>query len=453
MNWTQKIPTPIVCDPGGDGNPLVFVTDQGHEWLTADRLQKEFNAGTGGGGLTHLFAAVLALDGKSGQKKWSWCGEGFSVNHNRGLLESAETWRDASPQIVRTAAGPAIVVSLFDESLRWHVDPKTKYPTPTNKSGSVIVLLSDGGKVLRKIEDESPDPQANFVNFPPVRPRLWVHDLLGNGQDGLVWYDGRRVRAMQATAKGMLWEWERPTSPTATGYLAYPICGIQPAGKGFPATIAVASFNGMVGLAGPTGKVRWRCDDAHVDVSSVLDTDDPQGLPRILSLGPGSANELYGPRGRRSWSLRSAAAGAAGIRRIVRRPPPSASASLESAGRHAELPRGLVRHLDRCSDCRRRGRQHRRLVAGQARRAAWLFGLWFVPSLVIETIRFVLENRELGPNEHFDWSNWWAVSMNEWRIVLGILLQIVIVWWIVRLVWWSVNWIRARLKRTRKAPA
>lgn len=149
--------------------------------------------------------------------------------------------------------------------------------------------------MLRKIEDESPDPQANFVNFPPVRPRLWVHDLLGNGQDGLVWYDGRRVRAMQATAKGMLWEWERPTSPTATGYLAYPICGIQPAGKGFPATIAVASFNGMVGLAGPTGKVRWRCDDAHVDVSSVLDTDDPQGLPRILSLGPGSAERAIWP--------------------------------------------------------------------------------------------------------------------------------------------------------------
>ena len=90
---------------------------------------------------------------------------------------------------------------------------------------------------------------------------------------------------------------------------------------------------------------------------------------------------------------------------------------------------------------------------GKLRRAAWLFGLWFVPSLVIETIRFVLENRELGPNERYDWSNWWAVSINEWRILIAILLQIVIVWWLVRFVLWSVSRLRTGLERGRDAPA
>ncbi len=267
-----RIPAPVICDPNGDGHPLVLVTDQGLP----------------PGGAPGLRVEVLALDGKNGKEKWSWCGEGVSANLFDGPLERGEAWPDASPQVVRTAAGPAIVVSAFDESLRTHVDPKTKVPTPTKKSGSVIVVLSVGGKVLHKIEDESPDAWANFVNSPAVRPRLWVHDLLGDGHEELVWWDGRRVRAKRAEAEGMLWQWERPTSSAAMGYLAYPICGIQPAGKGYPATVAVASYNGMLGLAGPTGKVRWRCDAAHLEASSVLESDDPQGLPRILSMGPGS---------------------------------------------------------------------------------------------------------------------------------------------------------------------
>ncbi|MGA2257364.1 MAG: hypothetical protein ABSG53_22125, partial [Thermoguttaceae bacterium] len=277
IGFLKEIPAPVVCDPRGDGNPLVLVTDQG---LPPD-------------GAPGFRVEMLALDGKSGKEKWSWCGERVSPDFNSGPLESAGTWHHASPQIVRTAAGPAIVVSAFDESLRTHVDPKTKFPTPTKKSGSEIVLLSIRGEVLQKTEDETPEATRQGILPRPLRPRLWVDDLLGDGQDRLVWYDGRRVRAMRPAAEGILWEWEVPTSPTATGYPTYPICGIQSAGKGFPATIAVASFNGMVGLAGPTGKIRWRCDAAHVEASSVLETDDPQGLPRILSMGPGTERTSY----------------------------------------------------------------------------------------------------------------------------------------------------------------
>jgi tRNA A-37 threonylcarbamoyl transferase component Bud32/outer membrane protein assembly factor BamB len=428
----QEIPSPVVCDPSGDGNPLVLVTDQ---CLSP-------------GGAPGFRAEVLALDGKSGKEKWSWCGEGVSLNLNNGPLEAAGTWHDASPQIVRTATGPAIIVSAFDESLRTHVDAKTKFPTPTKKSGSVIVLLNVGGKVLRKIEDESPDAQANFVNFPPVRPRLWVHDLLGDGQDGLVWYDGRRVRAMRPAAEGILWEWERPTSPTATGYLAYPICGIRPAGKGFPATIAVASFNGIVGLAGPTGKVRWRCDDAHVEASSVLEADDPQGLPRILSLGPGSERTSY------------MALAADDHGRYV--PPESAPRQYDSSF----VDRRLLRPFPWA---RWEGQQDWGGVyiayvigilaaasiigwwPGKLRRAVWFFGLWLLPWLIIEIVRFVLDARQLGPTEHYDWSTFWTVSIQDFRILMAIFMAIVQVWWLVRLVRWIAKKISARMRRVSGA--
>ena len=66
------------------------------------------------------------------------------------------------------------------------------------------------------------------------------------------------------------------------------------------------------------------------------------------------------------------------------------------------------------------------------RRAAWLFGLWFIPAIAVETMRFVLDSCD-GFDQHFDWSC--QVSINEWRILIGILLQIIIAWWLVRLAW------------------
>ena len=117
IHFLQEIPAPVVCDPNRDGNSLVLVTDQCLPPQAATGFRVE----------------VLALDGKSGKQKWTWCGEGVYPDPGSGPLEAAGTWHDASPQIVRTAAGPAIVVSAYDASLRTHVDPKTKYPTPTNK--------------------------------------------------------------------------------------------------------------------------------------------------------------------------------------------------------------------------------------------------------------------------------------------------------------------------------
>jgi tRNA A-37 threonylcarbamoyl transferase component Bud32/outer membrane protein assembly factor BamB len=427
LSFLREIPAPVICDPKGDGKPLVLVTDQGLD-PNSSGLRPE----------------VLALDGKSGKLNWSWCAGGVSAY--QGPLESSGVWRDASPQVVRTAAGPAIVVSAFDESLRMHVDPKTKHPTPTNKSGSEIVLLSVGGKVLHKTEDESPGAQAIFVNLPPVRPRLWVHDLTGDRQDALVWYANGRVRAKRPAADKTLWEWQRPDPPAAVyGYPVDPICGIQPAGKGFPATISVATFNGIIGLAGPTGKVRWRCDAEHIEPTSVMKSDDPPGLPRIWTNAPGTMQTCH-------FSL------AIDDRGNYVLPTPAPREYDTSFVDHRFLrPLPWVRPYNMQENWS--GLWVVFVIGilavasiigwwpGKLTRAAWLFGLWFIAFLFIESIRFALDARELGPGEHFDWSNWWALSFQDFHIVVSVFSVIFLGWWMLRIVWWSSKKISARMRR------
>ena len=87
---------------------------------------------------------------------------------------------------------------------------------------------------------------------------------------------------------------------------------------------------------------------------------------------------------------------------------------------------------------------------GKLHRAVWLFGLWLVPWLLVEIVRYVFAAREMGPAERFDWSGWCDVSIREVDGFVLPLLLIVAVWWLVRLVRWSVKWIRARMGSSRR---
>ena len=272
-----ELPAPVICDPKGDGDPLVLVTDQCvvpncPGWSADKRLAPD--------GVPGIRTEVLALDGKSGKPVWSWCGGAAPYFHP---LESTGDWLTASPQMVRTAAGPAIAMSAFDVSLRARKAKEPLTPTVTEKYGNQIVLLNIRGELLQEMENGSQRKPAN------VGQRIWVHDLLGDGLDELAWCDNRTVRAIRPGDKKILWESEQ--MPTF-----FNINSIQPAGKGFPATVTVESVDGMVGLAGPTGKARWRCEAAHAEngvAPSLLETDDPKGLPRISAHGPGSAQTCY----------------------------------------------------------------------------------------------------------------------------------------------------------------
>ncbi len=437
-NWGNKsrslglIPAPAVCYPNGDSIPLVLITDQ-----EVGRLEGNW-AWAGKGKPPGLRAAVFALDGKSGKEKWSWRGEGVSPNLNNGPLESAGTWKIASPQIVRTAAGPAIVVSAFDELLQSYLDPKSRTPIPTGKSGAQIVVLNTRGEVLEKTDVADPAPQPGVFNQ-STRPQIWAGDLMGEGQDALVWCDGRRVRAKRPAAKSILWETELPA---AMNY----ICAIEPTGEAFPATIAVESSNGMMGLSGPTGKIRWRCDADHIEckASSVLASDDLQGLPRIWSIGPGTERTSY------------------------------MALPTDDHGDYL-LPKPAPRQYDGSLADRRllwplpwahwEGEQDWGDVwiayaigilaaasiigwwPGKLRRACWLAGLSLLPWLTIEIVRLVLDACQMGPGEHFDWSTFWRISIQDFRVLMGIFGAVVQVWWLARIAVWIARRVSARMRR------
>ncbi len=89
-------------------------------------------------------------------------------------------------------------------------------------------------------------------------------------------------------------------------------------------------------------------------------------------------------------------------------------------------------------------------MAGQARRAAWFFGLWLLPWLIFEIVRFVIDARQLGASEHYDWSTFWTISINDFHVLITIFMAIVLGWWLVRLVrlvWWMAKKIWARMQR------
>jgi hypothetical protein len=250
---------------------------------------------------------------------------------------------------------------------------------------------------------------------------------------------------MRPGAKALLWE-------SAEMPVLFQICDIQPAGKGFPATVAVESTEGMIGLAAATGKTRWRCEVPQYAVSSgLLATDVPLGLPRIKVDGPGLAQTCY-------LALATDDRG-----RCL--PPQPAPRQYDAEFVDRRLLRPLPWNLrPGTGSFQQAGSTTAWIVAiilaaiasiigwwpGKLRRAARLFGLWLVFSLVIETLRFILDTRELDPSEHYDWSNWWAVSTLELHAFYQVLLLVVALWWLVRITCWSARWISTRM---RSSPA
>ena len=125
------------------------------------------------------------------------------------------------------------------------------------------------------------------------RAKIWLGDFDGDGHDEVVCLDGGKVRSMRPGDEKWLWQW--PSSGNVTARHPVEIREILPAGKTFPATVAIITapvaagpsvVDGVAGLAGPTGKMRWRFDTA--EPSDVLAGGDPTGLPRIFTTGPGA---------------------------------------------------------------------------------------------------------------------------------------------------------------------
>ena len=258
FTFIRSIPQPVVAN-FDDGQPVVLITDPSLP-------------GAGGVSDEKSYAEVVAINGHDGKAKWTW--RGGSGDH---MVFFHDTWVESTPQVVRAAAGNAIAVSIYDRKLTVVVDPKTKFPNPSGKSGQQIVVLNSRGEVVRRTEVRSPGQDGDPA-------KIWIGDLDGDGLDEIVCIDDEKVRAMRAGDEKWLWQWPPPGETTTLG--PTDVGEILPAGKTYPATIAVTTTDGMIGLAGPTGKMRWRYNAAAPSSCNVLATDDPQGLPRIWTASP-----------------------------------------------------------------------------------------------------------------------------------------------------------------------
>jgi outer membrane protein assembly factor BamB/tetratricopeptide (TPR) repeat protein len=220
--------------------------------------------------------ALIALDGKTGQTKWTW------------------QWSDPGKPSsgggsVRPLCGP--VLANLDGGDRRCVC--LLLPDET-------VILDAHGKVrCRTALPEAARSQRGFVPS-EVPVQLWPYDVDADGRDELLFLlaypaDGpdplRFAQTLRVTADGaerVLWEWALPH-----GFGQ--VLEILPPAGGRPATIVVQAGDDVYGLAGPTGIPVWRCDGLSrwiqdprlwqsylVLPPTLLPASDPQGFPRIL---------------------------------------------------------------------------------------------------------------------------------------------------------------------------
>ncbi len=260
LTFTRQIPQPVVADLDGGGQPVVLITD--------------VLVGPSASYGNDSYAEVVALDGRDGKDRWKWRGDNGDC-----MAAFQDNWAKATPQVVRTAAGRAIAVSIYDYALTLTLDPKTKLYTGSGKSGQQIVVLDPRGQVVRRTDIKP------YGWLSRGRAQIFVHDLFGDGLDDLVWADVGQIRAMRPGDEKWLWEWPLSGEMEPSGYAF--IQEIQPAGKTFPATVAISTDGGLIGLAGPAGKMRWRFDT--IIRSVLLSNGDARGLPRIWTVGPGAS--------------------------------------------------------------------------------------------------------------------------------------------------------------------
>src|SRR5206468_9817548 len=126
--------------------------------------------------------------------------------------------------------------------------------------------------------------------------------------DGMLW-------AGRGNEEQTLWKWPlpRPTGETSYRVDSSTLVDIQPAEKDRPVTVVAWVGRTVYGLAGPTGLPRWRCEVQHSPVLgsspaptlSLLRTDDPSGLPRVLCHWPHYSSDSWSTVCRQAWPTKS----------------------------------------------------------------------------------------------------------------------------------------------------
>jgi serine/threonine protein kinase len=205
---------------------------------------------------------LVAIGGRDGRVKWTW------------------SWvNDTSWEVL-----PSLLVD-FEGAGRRSVCLYIAEVTKTNQ-GSLhepgVVILDGAGKVRRRVEFR-PGPLTS-VGYYSGRSWWRAADLNGDGKEKLLFYDGGKLQALEGERLESLWKWPVPEGPAT-------LLDVLPAGKTFPATIAVWAGKSVYGLSGVSGRPRWRGEMPYTATNpsygqreTVLMPDsNALGLPRLLA--------------------------------------------------------------------------------------------------------------------------------------------------------------------------
>ncbi len=408
------VPLPVITDLNGQGKHSVLVTDAAFRRNSSNQQA--------------MYAEVLALDGRDGKLQWSWRGDD---GHD---METRSNWVHGSPQVLRTADGPQIAVSVYDRKLEFAFDPKTQIETKTGKSSNQIVILSPKGEVLHRTDIKSLLPNGD-------REMLHVTDLNGDGKDGLVWRDVGTIRAMYPGSEQFLWEYKLPVRE-GWGYFGN-VRDILSSSKNQPSTVSVETVEGVVGLNGLTGKPRWHCDVFDPIHAGILSVNDATGMPQISESGPGSLRTSR-------WALPSDESGKSlamtATTRTYDEPPFDSRLqrplpwgthedSPYSFGNPPSLGMGWLERLV-CMVLITFAIGKR---PGRLRRIRWLFTLWVVVTVGMTIAWLLIDSRQSGSGQYYVWAGWYRIfaysfAGTMWLLFVGLagLRLFQLARWIVR---------------------
>jgi outer membrane protein assembly factor BamB len=261
-NSVNPLPAPVVGDLDGAGVPAVLF------WDFKDR--------------------VVALEGNSGRPLWTYAVQA-------SLYEYAKHW----PVLLnRDGDGRRFVALSVGEGFK-----------------TELILLDHQGQVcqhgrLSNHQGQIPAGAEPFQYFNgQLSGRLWGIDLDGDGREELIgivrmeFIAGQpgkenrteyRVRASRGGVEDVLWEWPVPGASAE-------ILAVQPGRNGQPATVVVRAGRTVYGLAGPTGRPCWRCEDPrpatgrlHDPELLLLGSDDTRGWPHVAFYTYSRTDEVTG---------------------------------------------------------------------------------------------------------------------------------------------------------------
>ena len=207
---------------------------------------------TGDGG--HPRGDVLALDGRTGQPKWTW------------------PWPDKldMPAEWCCHACVPVLADLDGDGRMGILIGLTRIGcSDSNRKGEVF-LLDAGGQVRQRAEVEQPWHGG---------PCLRAFDLDGDGKQELLFFVGGKLRVTCGGLERVLWE--RPSETHSARVEVLP-----PAG-GRPATVLSWEKDDLFALDGPTGRPLWRAEardplGSPQGLVAVLPSSDRKELPRLL---------------------------------------------------------------------------------------------------------------------------------------------------------------------------